>query len=173
MPIKLDTFKKPDPKVTTEQESSRVDPSSNYVYKDISLDLEFSGNQGNTPVNKVDDTTDLKDIRDLKAVKKSLENLFNTAPGQRLTNPFFGINLTKFLFDPVTNITANLIGRTITQGILKNEPRVKLDNLVINGYPDEAEYRIAFTISIIDSSLQGVTMNGSLNSDNFMFQEEI
>ena len=173
MAIRLDTFKKTDPKTTSEEEVSRSADNTNYVYKDISLDINFEGNTGNFPVNKIDDTTDLKDIRDYKCIKQSLENLFNTSPGQRLTNPYFGINLTRFLFDPVTTITADLIGRTITEGINRHEPRVKLDNLQIVGFPDEAQYKIAFTISITDTNLQGISMQGKLNSDSFMFSEEI
>ena len=132
MPIRLDNLKKEDPKVTIDEQTSRSDISDSYTYKDISFDLEYNTDRGS--INNTSSSFDLQQLTDAKDIKQSLTNMFNTAPGQRHTNPEFGLNLSRFLFDPMSKITADLIGRAILEGINTYEPRVVLDHLDVIGY---------------------------------------
>ena len=59
----------------------------------------------------------LKAQYDLGAIKNSIKNIFVTFPGQKLLNPTFGLNLMQFLFLPISEVTANLIGQRIVNGI--------------------------------------------------------
>jgi len=173
VPIRIDNIEKSNPLVTRDEQNPRPGVLNEYTYKDLSFDLEFDTDSGNVPVNRVTNVFDLKDLRDAKDIKQSLTNLFNTSPGQRLTNPFFGINLQKFLFDPVNQITADLIGRTILENVTEFEPRIKIDHLDVLGYPDQGEYQISFAISFRDSSIVPVKLNGALNNRGFIFDGDI
>ena len=170
MAIRLDTLQKNDPKSTIDDQSPVKTGESTYVYKDLSLDVEFSSMAGNIPSNKYTNTTDLKDLRDVADVLQSLENLFNTIPGQRLTNPYFGLNLARYLFDPITKITADLIGRSIFEGVANSEPRIRIDQLDVTGYPDEQAYRVGFTLTFLDESIDTARLVGIVTSDGFSFQ---
>lgn len=169
MPIRLTKFERVKPHETADNENPVVNPENSFVYKDIDLDLEFGSVYGNYPVNKPSNTSDLKDLRDVADVKQALENLFNTSPGQRLTNPFFGLNLQTFLFDPVTQIAADQISRTILQGVASSEPRVTITNIDVAGYPDEGTYVITLGIRFVDSRVGNISLTGNLTSDGFKF----
>lgn len=170
MPIKLDTFKEIDPKTTVDDTLPTNFPGNQFVYKDIDFDISYQGDNGNLPFHKVVDSTDLGDIRDVNAVKQSLTNLFNTRPGERQTNPFFGLDLSSFLFDPITTVTANTIGRAILEGIGRFEPRVNIDQLSVFGDPANGNYQITLGISFVDEHLQAINLQGDLSSGGFKFR---
>ena len=113
MAIRLTNLERHNPVSTVDNPNPAQTSENTYVYKDLSFDIKFESLQGNTPVNKRTNTSDLADVRNTKDIMQSLENLFNTSPGQRLTNPYFGLNLSRFLFDPVTKITADIELRLI------------------------------------------------------------
>lgn len=118
-----------------------------YVYKDLSLDLartkiEAPGLQIPTP------STDVKASFDLEAISNSLQNLFNTAPGQRFLFPGYGLNLRRFLFTPVTVNNGQVIGNIIYNGIKKFEPRVIPQQVNVFAIPDENLYEITIAIEL-------------------------
>lgn len=172
MPIRLTNLKKHNP-VSTVDDPVPIQTSDNtYAYKDLSFDIKFESLKGNVPVNKSTNTTDLRDMRDIEDIMQSLENLFNTSPGQRLTNPYFGLNLSRFLFDPVTQITADSIGRAILDGVGVNEPRVAVTKLSVIGYPDEELYKIGFDLDFTGRTLESLTFGGTVTTGGFRFEGE-
>jgi len=117
-----------------------------YVFKDLSLDLsrtkiEAPGLQIPTP------GTDVKASFDLEAIINSLQNLFNTAPGQRFLFPEYGLDLKRFLFSPITESNARIIGNAIFNGIRKFETRVSPVRVTVTAVPDENIYEIDIIIS--------------------------
>jgi hypothetical protein len=118
-----------------------------YVYKDLSLDLsrtkiEAPGLQVPTP------GTDIKANFDLEAISNSLQNLFNTSPGQRFLFPEYGLNLRRFLFSPITVNNGKIIGTTIYNGIKKYEPRVIPQEVNVIAVPDENLYEITIAVEV-------------------------
>lgn len=118
-----------------------------YVYKDLSLDLSYSkieapGLQIPTP------GTDIKASFDLEAISNSLQNLFNTTPGQRFLFPEYGLNLKRFLFSPITVNNGKIIGNTIFNGIKKFEPRVSIQQINVVAVPDENLYEITIAVEL-------------------------
>lgn len=138
-----------------------------YVYKDIDMDLKIGFVNTNKIANINEITADIKTINDIKAIVQSIKNILNTIPGQKLLNPYLGIDLRKFLFDPVTENTSEEIARTIINGLPRQEPRIILNNISVNGYADEQKYEIQFAITIPYLNNNRVTFNGVLNSDGF------
>jgi len=112
----------------------KVNVSNNYTYSDLHLDFS-------NPINK-----DLKADYDEAAIKNSIYSLFNTLPGQSLLNPTYGLNLVKYLFEPVTEDNARNIGNDIVTGLSLYEPRVKVSNVNIRLNSDEQSYYIELNI---------------------------
>jgi len=113
-------------KVTSIAEPTKS--NSKFTYTDLRLDLEFDYTRNNEFLKR-------KEIRDLKldydyaAIRNSIFNLFNTVPGQKILNPYFGLNLIQYLFQPLSEAIAEDIGNRILKGINTFEPRINVRTL--------------------------------------------
>ena len=167
--VNIDFIKQSIPQITEGSPSVRVVPEDSYTFKDIKLDLELGQLYGNAPVDKSLNLTDVTDLRDVHAVIQSVANIFNTRPGEKLLNPYLGIDLTKFLFDPITVQTADLIARTILSGLQAQEPRITITKLSVTGIVPQNEYHISFIIDFPKLSMSKVEFNGLVGTDGFRF----
>jgi phage baseplate assembly protein W len=134
-------------KITNLQTIADTYNSNQFVYKDLYLDLAqnetlYSGFQ--SPVPK----KDIKVSYDDQAISNSLTNLFNTIPGQRFLFPEYGLNLRQYLFEPITEINAEIIGRNIFDTIKLYETRVTPLNVNVIADPDKNLYIITITVVI-------------------------
>lgn len=128
--------------------------TDNYTYSDLHLDFS-------NPISK-----DLASDYDEAAIKNSLINLFNTVPGQNLLNPLYGLNLVRYLFEPLNETTGRSIGNAIITGINTYEPRVAVSKLDIEINEDEQTYYITLNIQIpnLNSTLR---IPGTLTKTGF------
>ena len=79
-------------------------------------------------------------------VRESMRLILLTEPGERLMREAFGCGLRRFLFEPNTATTRQLIRERISQAIGRWEPRVALDDVAVE--PDDADPRlVAVTIT--------------------------
>tara|TARA_R110002020_G_scaffold137052_3_gene305726 strand:+ start:318 stop:806 length:489 start_codon:yes stop_codon:yes gene_type:complete len=137
-----------------------------YLYKDLFLDLVpevYYNKQLNRDIN-------LKDIQgsyDLQAIKNSIINAFLTSPGQKILNPEFGIDLRRYLFEPVNSSTAYMIKYDIDTKLPEQEPRIELLNVNVDAITDEQEYYIAMQINIPSLNAYGITLKSLLNSNGY------
>ena len=131
-----------------------------YIYKDLALDIqqdtlivpEFkSGVLG----------TDIKASYNLAAIINSLQNLFNTLPGQRFLFPEYGLDLYQFLFEPITELNARALGERIYYYIELYEPRVTPVQVNVATDPDRSQYNIDITIEVPSLAL--------ITTTNFLF----
>jgi phage baseplate assembly protein W len=127
--------------------SSNVYTTNPFVYKDLYLDIAqnetlYQGFQN--PVFK----KDIKVSYDDQAISNSLTNLFNTIPGQRFLFPEYGLNLRQYLFEPISEINAQIIGRNIFDTIKLYETRVTPLNVNVIADPDNNLYIITITVVI-------------------------
>jgi len=131
--------------------------TNNYTYSDLHLDFS-------NPISK-----DLKSDYDEAAVKNSIVNLFNTVPGQNLLNPEYGLNLVKFLFEPISEENGRRIGDAIIEGFSLYEPRVTIQNIDIQ--VDEPEQTYYLTLSILIPALNSqIRIPGTLTKTGFILQ---
>lgn len=101
------------------------------TYRDLEIDLkEISIPTVNKLTGRVS-RTDLKQSLDEAAILNSIKNIFTTTPGQKILNPAFGVNLTRWLFEPLNEFTANEIGQVVIKGIELFEPRVRVSNVTV------------------------------------------
>lgn len=154
--INLDILNK-----TTEPQSS--------LYRDVRLDFKDNDNLTSRGLYTEPTTTDIEMSTDEAAIKNSLQNLFSTMPGQKLLNPDYGLNISQFLFAPVSVTMARMIGNRILEGIEKYEPRVTVVNVNVHPDPDESSYQVELSIKIPALSNQNVSFAGLLAQPGFTF----
>jgi phage baseplate assembly protein W len=76
-------------------------------------------------------------------VRQSIRVLLMTRPGERLFLPDFGGGLDRFLFEPNTATTRQLIKDRITKALVQWEPRITLDSVDVDPDPSDATAAIA------------------------------
>jgi phage baseplate assembly protein W len=143
-----------------------------YMYTDITLDVVKNDLQLQSHLYKPKTSTDIAVSVDEGAIKNALVNLFNTIPGQKVLEPEFGLDLKRFLFEPLTDFTAKFIGETIYNGITRWEPRVRIVNIdVVRDY-DNYQFIITLTLLIPKLSNSRVKFTGILSREQFTTTDE-
>ena len=134
-------------KIKELEKISKTYTEQTYVYKDLTLDLTTTkiDSPGITlPVPG----SDIKASFDLAAINNSLANLFNTLPGQRFLFPEYGLDLHRFLFEPVTPENGELIGDAVYNAVTTYEPRVAVKNVNVGVDADNNQYYITVIIEL-------------------------
>jgi phage baseplate assembly protein W len=128
------------------------DPSlvSSYIYTDLHLDLEAEQNIGTSLLAQK--TSDIKVDNDERAIRNSIFNIFTTRPGQKILNPRFGSALDQYLFSPITDFRAKLIGEKILED-LKLEPRITVLNVSVTPDPDLNQYQILLIYKLTNDNI--------------------
>ena len=132
-----------------------------YTYVDLHLDIETA----TVPTKMNSSYLHGKDIKvdyDIQAIMNSLDNIFSTVPGERFLVPTFGANLRKYLFEPVTQPIASQIGSEILRAIETWEPRVTVNQVFVEGDPENHQYDVTISITI-NALKQQVTVNSRLS----------
>jgi len=108
------------------------------VYVDLHLDLDIEKNigLGNNPKNSSDILVDT----DINAVKNSIRNIFTTRKGQKLLDPNFGASLEQYLFEPVSQSRAQIIGNDINYAIINYEPRIEVIKVYVQTNPSSLNF---------------------------------
>jgi len=137
-----------------------------YLYKDLLLDLEMDVYY-NEQLQKGQQLRDLKPLFDLEAVQNSIVNIFLTAPGQKILNPEFGIDMRRHLFEQVSKRREELIRHDIEQRLPDLEPRIQLENVNVVAKPDEHRFDIFLKVNVPSLNAYGITLEGRLNKEGY------
>ena len=113
------------------------------------LDLTFTKH----PVKK-----DIVLSIDDQAVIRSVRNLIMTNHYERPFHPEIGSNVRKMLFEPISPLTANYLQREIEDTIKNFEPRVKIEQVLVQIEPD-ANYYSAIVSFFINNRTEPTTIN--------------
>lgn len=116
-------------------------PSRNVVYKD--LDLNFGIHPNNKKLNILNG--------DL-AILRSLKNLIMTDFYERPFHPEIGSNLRAMLFENIMPQTAKNIRNAITETINNFEPRIQLNEVLVDVSPENNGYNVILEYFIVNSS---------------------
>lgn len=141
------------------------------TYVDLHLDVDTKGLYSSTLEDRPV-TNDIAVDYDLSAIKNSLLNLFNTRPGQRFLFPEYGLDLNEFVFENVSELTAQLIGEKISFAISTFEPRVVLRKCIVVAIPDDNTYEVTVIVNV-PTFTTNMTLNTNLDikSKTFAFVE--
>lgn len=137
-----------------------------YLYKDIAFDLEPSVSR-NSQLNRTENLKDIQALYDLESVKNSIVTCFLTSPGQKLLNPTFGIDLRRFLFEPIDDFTSDIIADDISVKLPRMEPRITVKNVIVEANEDENQYNISLQIDVPSLDIYGVSLKSELNSNGY------
>ena len=149
---------------------------SGYTYSDLHLDFKpvygkspFGAYTKNDELLRDKEIVDIVVDYDLGAIRNSLKNLFTTIPGQKILNPYFGLNLMQYVFEVCDEDIANLIGKQIVSGVATFEPRVTLQKVRVIAEPEKQQYSItiAFTVPTLKNS--SFQLAGTLSTSGFIF----
>ena len=158
-------------KIANLEQISEKFKTNEFLYKYLHLDFKKNNHiikQTNTVVEKNDIEVDY----DKNAIKNSLRNLFNTKPGQRFLFPYFGLDLYQFMFEPITESNAQLIGEKIVRTIESFEQRIVIRQCNIQALPDDNMYDITL---IVDFPVFNtvISLNSTLDTrtQSFIFAE--
>lgn len=168
--IEVKFLERRDPHRTEADPNPNVVSGDKYIYKDIKLDLEVGQVRGNLPANKPLNSSDFEDLRDIADIKQSLTNILNTQPGQKLLNPYLGLDLSRFCFEPINSITGDALARAIMAGLPAQEPRIVISNLNVIGDQQLGMYTCEFTLSMRDKILRAFYLRGTLDTTGFKFE---
>lgn len=142
-----------------------------WTYKDLALDIQRS----DTFVQETREVlpgNDIKASYDTAAIKNSLRNLFNTRKGQRFLFPEYGLDLYRYLFEPISREVAEIIGEDIKRGVELFEPRVRVLRVEVTGRLSLNTYDIKIFVEIPTLADQ-FQFDGTLDiqSQSFIFFE--
>lgn len=107
-------------------------------YIDISLSFEPN------PI-----TGDLSLLTDRRAIENSLKNLILTMVGEVPFNRDVGSVVSSLVFEVNDSATASLVESEIKRAIRFSEPRVKLEDVVVESKPDEYAFLATIRYQII------------------------
>ncbi len=148
----------------TKQEQAAL--SQSYLYKDLLLDLQTSYSYNNQ-LNRSQQLRDVQAIFDINAVTQSITNIFLTSPGQKILNPEFGIDLRRYLFEPVDTFTTLEIQSDIEEALPSQEPRIQLEEVEVTADIDQQQYDITLQINIPSLNVYGLSLKSVLNSNGY------
>lgn len=134
-----------------------------YLYKDLSLDLSQDVSYNNQ-LNKTEYLNDVSALFDIESVKNSIATAFLTAPGDKILNPTYGVDLRQFLFEPIDDFTAEIIQDLIETQLPIMEPRVNVSEVSVIADEDNNQYNISLKIDVPSLDIYGISIKSQLNS---------
>jgi phage baseplate assembly protein W len=138
-----------------------------YLYKDVKFDLDLAYSF-NSQLNRKEFLNDVQALYDVEAIKNSITNAFLTTPGQKILNPLFGIDLKRFLFEPVDDFITELIRDDIETKLPQMEPRITVQNVTVVGDEENQQYNISLQINIPSLDIKGLTIKNTLKSNGYV-----
>lgn len=140
--------------------------SQDFLYKDVFLDMSQSYSYNNK-LNRKEFLNDTQASYDIEAVKNSIKNALLTTPGEKLLTPTFGVNLRQYLFEPIDDFTTDLIQGDIELNLPRFEPRIRVNNVIVEADEDNQQYNIEFSIDVPSLDLYGVSIKSELKSSGY------
>jgi|TARA_R100001129_G_scaffold148276_1_gene109837 phage baseplate assembly protein W len=150
----------------TEAEKNAL--KQNYLYKDLFLDIK-NRVSFNRQLNRKEELKDVQGLFDIESIQNSIANALLTSPGQKILNPEFGIDLRRFIFEPVSPFTQLEIQTDIEERLPGLEPRIELENVEVSANEDQQEYNITLQINVPSLNVYGLSLRSVLNSNGYNF----
>ena len=150
--------------------------TKDYTYSDLHLDFvpvynlsPFGAYTQNNELLRDKEIVDVVADYDLGAIRNSLFNLFTTIPGQKILNPYFGLNLMQYVFEACDEDMANIIGNQIVNGVTTFEPRVNLIKVLVIADPENQQYIITISFRVPTLKNTSFQLQGTLSTSGFIF----
>lgn len=139
---------------------------NDYLYKDLALDLSQAVSYNNQ-LNKTEYLKDVAALFDIEAVKNSVVTALLTAPGDKILNPTYGVDLRQYIFEPIDDFTSDIIRDNILVRLPISEPRINVKNVEVIGDEDNNTYWINLEIDVPSLGIYGLSLKSQLNSTGY------
>lgn len=140
---------------------------SGFLYKDLSLDLSPSYSY-NSQLNRKEELKDIQAIFDIESVKNSVVNALLTSPGEKILNPTYGVDLRRYLFEPIDDFTTELIKDDIEVKLPDIEPRIVLRSVEVIPDEENNQYNIELQIDVPSLDVYGLSIKSELASTGYV-----
>jgi len=117
------------------------------TWSDLDLDFIPNPNTGDIGIKKNEN-----------AVVRALRYLLQTNHYERPFHPEVGGNISKLLFEPITFATTLRIKQVIKETINNWEPRVKVNEIIVEAKEDQNGYVIAIRFYIVNEEVERKTI---------------
>lgn len=98
-------------------------------------------------------------VTDVKAINNSIKNILMTPKGSLPGKPTFGSDIHRVIFSQLDVITRDTLRDVILNALLKWEPRINIDNIVVEEVPEYNKIIATIHYSYRD---KGITINEKL-----------
>ena len=106
--------------------------------------LDLSASFQNNPLSN-----DLIGLKNENAISRSVRNLILTTQGERPFQPVLGSNVNNLLFDNMDKLTASALKDEIRNTIENYEPRVELEDIIVDPNFDNNEFNVTIQYYIV------------------------
>jgi len=106
--------------------------------------LDISASWQNNPLSN-----DLIGLKNENAIARSVRNLILTTQGERPFQPVLGSNVNNLLFDNMDKLTAAALKDEIRNTIENYEPRVELEEIIVDPNFDNNEFNVTVQYYIV------------------------
>ena len=106
--------------------------------------LDISASWQNNPLSN-----DLIGLKNENAIARSVRNLILTTQGERPFQPVLGSNVNNLLFDNMDKLTAATLKDEIKNTIENYEPRVELEEIIVDPNFDNNEFNVTIQYYIV------------------------
>lgn len=117
------------------------------TWSDLDLDFIPNPNTGDVGLKK-----------NANAIVRSLRYILQTNHYERLFHPEFGGNISKLLFEPISFATTLRIKQVIKETINNWEPRVKVNEIIVEAKEEQNGYVIAIRFFIVSEEVERKTI---------------
>ena len=106
--------------------------------------LDISASWQNNPLSN-----DLIGLKNENAIARSVRNLILTTQGERPFQPVLGSNVNNLLFDNMDKLTASALKDEIRNTIENYEPRVEIEDIIVDPNFDNNEFNVTIQYYIV------------------------
>ena len=106
--------------------------------------LDISASWQNNPLSN-----DLIGLKNENAIARSVRNLILTTQGERPFQPVLGSNVNNLLFDNMDKLTAAALKDEIRNTIENYEPRVELEDIIVDPNFENNEFNVTIQYYIV------------------------
>lgn len=92
----------------------------------------FLGRGWTFPPTFLKDNGSVEMVSDVNDIVQSMKIILSTRKGERLTNPHFGCAMHDYLFEPINEITVNMITDAIKNALIEYEPRIIIEDINVD-----------------------------------------
>jgi phage baseplate assembly protein W len=156
--------------VTQLDDLSTVKDTTNFLYKDLRLDLTDVTTTSVYKSNSINSTPTTKDLAaslDEEAITNSIKNWFRTAQYTRLLNPDLKMDFRSYMFERCDSYTAYFLGMMLNQTLPALEPRINIETCTITVDTDNDCFIIELVITIPTLNNKEIKLKEILESSGY------